>query len=109
MNIAKATAGVMMVQLWLLIGMIAWIYYVTGNRFFVAIPKAAFFVIGLMIAILNYSALVLRGNAMAFQREFETYPRHRKRLLVAAGVGLIVFSVAFALLSTSYVHSHRGP
>jgi hypothetical protein len=107
MNMAKGVAGVTLVQAWLLIGIIAWWYYATGNRFRIAIPKLVFALFFFFIFGINYYVLAARRHGVVFNNEFNNFPTRRKVLLIAAALGLIAFSFAFSSFSASYVHSHR--
>lgn len=100
MNNAKAIAGVMLVQLWLLVGAISWMYHLTRYQPLLAIPTSVFYVIGLTLGLVNYYTLVVRGRAVRFQHEFRQFPAGRKAVLITIGVGFIIFSVAFALFSS---------
>jgi hypothetical protein len=107
MNIAKALAGVTMVEGWLFIGAIAWLYRFTGNNIFIEIPRWAIYFVFLVLGMLTYYLVILRGRFSAFQKEFSEFAARRKALLTSAGIGLIVFSVTFAFFSATYAHSHQ--
>jgi hypothetical protein len=108
MNINKGVVGVTIVQGWLLVGTNTWLYYATGNKSLMAIPKPFFFLFFALLFALNYYALVRHGRAEEFNGEFSKFPTRRKVFLIAAGVGLILLSFGFMFVSASYIRPHRN-
>ena len=106
MNVIKGVGGVTLVETWLLVGIIAWSYYATGNKSLLKIPKSTFLLCFLLLAVLNYYALTAKGRAVEFDTEFSKFGDRKRVLLIVAGIGLIVLSLVFAFASASYVHSH---
>lgn len=107
MNIVKGVAGMTLVQAWLLIGIIAWWYYETQNRFLIAIPKIVLVLFVFFLFGINYYVLAARRYGVVFNSEFNKFLTRRKVFLITAAIGLVAFSFAFSSLSASYVHSHR--
>ena len=106
-NIAKGIVGVTAVQFWLLTGIIAWLFYFTGDNRLLAISRPGFYILGAIVGVVNYYVLVTRGCAAAFQREFATLKARQKVLLTAAGIGVIAFSIVFSGFSAFYAQAHR--
>jgi hypothetical protein len=90
----------------LLIGAVAWLYFVTGNKLLLATPRLAFFILFGLAAAINYYSLVTRQVGTRFEKDFKAVERQHRVLLLVGALGLILISFGFALLSASYVHAH---
>lgn len=107
-NVAKGVAGITWLQFMILIGAIAWLYFFTGNKVLLAIPRLAFVISFGLVAAINYYTLVTCQRGTRFEKEFKTLEHRQRSLLLAGGLAFILFSFGFALISASYVHAH-GP
>lgn len=102
-NAAKAVAGTTWVQSMLLLGLICWLYKITGDRILVTVPSAVIVALFLLTCIANYYLLVVRGIGVEFIVQFRTFDRRKRLLLLAEGSAFVVLSAAFALTSAYYV------
>lgn len=107
-NAAKAVAGITWIQLMLLVGVIAWLYYFTGIRLLLAIPRPVFYLSFGIITLVNYYTLVTRQVGTLFESEFSNFEYRRRSLLIAASIAVVIGSLGFALLSANYVQAY-GP
>jgi hypothetical protein len=93
-------------QLMLLVGVIAWLYFFSGNKLLLAIPRAGFVVLFGVITLLNYYTLVTCGTGTRFEAEFKTLSYRHRSLLIAMSVAAIILTFGFALFSAYYVHAN---
>jgi hypothetical protein len=107
-NAAKAVAGITWIQLMLLVGVIAWLYYFTGVKLLLAIPRPVFYISFGIITLVNYYTLVTRQVGTLFESEFSNFAYRRRSLLIATSIAVVIGSLGFALLSANYVHTY-GP
>jgi hypothetical protein len=107
-NVAKAVAGITWLHLMLLIGLIAWLYFFSGDKLLLAIPRPAFYILFGILTLLNYYTLVTRGVGTRFEAQFASFGHRHRVLLLATSLAIIVCTFGFAIFSGYYVHAH-GP
>ena len=107
-NTAKAVGGVTWLQFTFLVGLIAWLYYFTGDRLLLSMSRPTGYILFGIIYLLNYYLLVTRHAGTRFELDFRVFAYRRRFTLLTASIALVIICFGFALFSAYYVHAY-GP
>jgi hypothetical protein len=73
----------------------------SGRTLLPTIPKWAFVVIYLVIAVLNFHLLVFRRHGVEFEREFSHFKTGKKIQLVLASMAVMLAAIAFFIYAAN--------